>query len=79
VALCREFFPVGCTVRIIERPALKAFARQWKDHHKPGYRQYAFAGRETTVKAVSFFYRDEALYELQDIPGLWLEGCLRAI
>ncbi len=72
----RELYPVGSRVRIIERQDLRAFAKGWQYDHKPQRSQMKFAGREATVKAVTY-HLAEVLYELDDVPGVWWEECLR--
>jgi len=72
----QELFPVGSRVRIIERQDLREFAKGWKYDYKPQRSQMKFGGREAIVKAVTY-YHGEVLYELDEVPGVWWEECLR--
>jgi hypothetical protein len=74
--LYKATFPEGSEVRIIPRPALDDFARQWKYHHKLQPEQMEYAGVLTTVKEVSFYHGGDQLYVLKDVPGIWNEPCL---
>ena len=73
----KEAFPVGATVRIADSSYLEEFKRTWQYHHKLSPGQLRYANTITTIKKVSFYHGGDAIYELTDIPGLWLEPCLR--
>ena len=73
----KEAFPAGPTVRVADRPFLELFMKEWKYHHKLTSGQLAYADRETKVKGVAFYHGGDPVYTLDDIPGLWLEPCLR--
>jgi hypothetical protein len=73
-ALC----PAGTKVRIAERSALEAFAKNWKLHNPLSLEQMPFAGRIATVKSVGYYHGGDVLYVLQDVPGVWHEACLAA-
>ena len=73
----KEAFPEGTRVRIADRAFLDDFKRTWKYHHKLRAEQLGFADQITTVKKVGFYHGGEPVYELADIPGFWLEQCLR--
>jgi hypothetical protein len=36
-----------------------------------------FAGHETRVKNVFFYHGGDELYELDNVPGIWHEQCLK--
>jgi hypothetical protein len=74
----REAYPVGTVVCIADRRLLDAFRTSWKYHHKLNKEQLEFAGRVTTVADVGFYHGGDPIYSLTDVPGLWLEQCLRA-
>jgi hypothetical protein len=74
--LYRATFPAGSKVRVIAKPALEAFARDWKYHHKLGPEQMDYAGATSTVKEVTFYHGGDQLYVLEGIPGIWNEPCL---
>ena len=69
-------FRKGSNVRIIAKPALERFAREWQYPHKLQPEQLDFAGVTATVKAVSFYHGGDQLYELEGVPGIWNEPCL---
>ncbi len=71
-------FPVGARVRVASLEELRKFARDWKWHHPLEAGQFAFADVESRVKKVSFYHGGDELYELEDVPGMWHEGCLNA-
>jgi hypothetical protein len=73
----REAFPEGTKVRIADRAFLDEFKKTWKYHHKLQTEQLGYAECVTTVKKVGFYHGGDPVYELADIPGLWLEQCLR--
>ena len=73
----REAFPEGTRVRIADRPTLEKFMTEWKYHHKLQPDQLQYADRETTVKGVAAYHGGDMVYTLVDIPGSWLEPCLR--
>jgi hypothetical protein len=71
-------FPAGSKVRIISRPALETFAKDWKYHHKLRPDQMEYAGTIAIVKEVSFYHGGDQLYVLEDVPGIWNEPCLES-
>ena len=73
----KEAFPAGTKVRVADRSFLEEFKETWKYHHKLQPQQLDFADQVTTVKKVGFYHGGDPIYELADIPGLWLEQCLR--
>jgi hypothetical protein len=72
----KERFLKGSMVRVISRPALEAFAQNWKYHHKLQSEQLEYAGTTAIVKEVSFYHGGDQLYVLEDVPGIWNEPCL---
>ena len=75
----KEAFPKGTRIRIADRHFLELFVREWKYHHKLRPEQLDYADHETTVKQVAFYHGGDPVYDLEGIPGLWLEPCLRAL
>lgn len=73
----KEAFPAGTTVRIADRNFLEEFKKTWKYHHKLEDEQLDYADRVAMVKKVGFYHGGDPVYELADIPGFWLEQCLR--
>ena len=73
----KEAFPAGSKVRIADRTFLEKFREEWKYHHKLRPEQLTFADKEATVKGVSFYHGGDPVYVLVDVPGQWLEPCLR--
>ena len=74
-----EKFPTGSIVLIAERHALEHFRQTWKLHNPLVTEQLAFAGSRATIASVGFYHGGDVLYELEAIPGIWHECCLRAI
>ena len=74
----KEAFPKGTRVRIADRAFLELFRSEWKFHHKLQPDQLDYAERETRVADVGFYHGGDPVYELEDVPGLWLEQTLRA-
>jgi hypothetical protein len=76
--LYKATFPEGSKVRVISKPALETFAKDWKYHHKLRPEQMDYAGTTATVKGVSFYHGGDQLYVLENVPGIWNEPCLEA-
>jgi len=72
----RERFPVGARVRVAPQGRLEQFRRTWRFHNPLTSEQLAFADRESTVREVAFYHGGDALYTLEDVPGLWHEQCI---
>jgi hypothetical protein len=75
----KEAFPAGTRVRVADQSFLEQFMREWKLHHKLHPEQLPYADHETLVKKVGFYHGGDPIYELEGVPGLWLEPCLRAV
>jgi hypothetical protein len=73
----KEAFPEGTRVRVADEVSLRQFQETWQYHHKLQPEQLGYADRLTHVKRVGFYHSGDAVYELVDVPGLWLEQCLR--
>jgi len=73
----KEAFPAGTTVRIADRTFLENFLATWKYHHNLIPEQLAYADQKAKVKGVGAYHGGDMVYTLEDIPGLWLEQCLR--
>lgn len=74
----KDRFTVRQAVLIADREALEAFRREWKYHHPLQPMQFEYAGRAAVVASVGFYHGGDPLYELEGVPGLWHEACLRA-
>lgn len=72
-----EDFPVGTVVEVAPREQLNDFARTWRGHHPLQPTQMAYAAVTTSVVRVFFYHGADELYELENVPGLWHEACLR--
>jgi hypothetical protein len=70
-------FPKGTKVQIASRVFLEDFRQTWKYHHQLEPEQLGFADK--VVKSVGFYHGGDELYELEDVPGVWHETCLKAI
>jgi hypothetical protein len=73
----KEAFPEGTKVKVADSAFLTEFKETWKYHHKLQPEQLGYADKATTVKKVGFYRGGDPVYELTDVPGLWLEQCLR--
>jgi hypothetical protein len=71
-------FPVGTRVQIAELKELARFQADWKSHHPLEPEQLEHAGVVTIVREVTYYQGGEPLYTLDQVPGTWLEPCLRA-
>ena len=74
----KEAFPVATRVRVADGEFLELFVKEWTYHHKLLPEQLEYANRRTMVKGVSFYRGGDPVYTLEDVPGTWLEQCLRA-
>jgi hypothetical protein len=71
-------FPVGSRVRIASREDLEEFSKTWKYHHPLMPEQLQYHDRVAKVDKASAYHGGDELYELENIPGIWHEQCLRA-
>jgi hypothetical protein len=71
-------FEVGSQVRIADRAFLEAFLEAGQYHNELEPEQLEYADRVATVQSVSFFHGGDEIYQLEGIPGVWHEECLRA-
>ena len=74
----QELYAVGTTVRIVDRTALEGFRTSWKYHHPLATDQLDCGGELVRVTNVTFYHGGDVLYELEGIPGIWHEQCLKA-
>lgn len=72
-------FPIGSRVRVAGSRKLRDFLKSWRYHHPLQEEQLKFAGKQTTVRDVTFYHGGDELYELSDVLGIWHEECLRAV
>ena len=70
-------FEVGSKVTIADRSALEEFQRTWRFHSPLQEEQLRHAGKVTRVANVGFYHGGDPLYELEGLPGVWHEVCLR--
>jgi hypothetical protein len=78
MAVYKEQFPVGSSVKIVDSIELEEFARSWKYHHPLQREQLEFAGKRSEVESVAFYHGGDPLYKISGLPGYWHEQCLRA-
>jgi hypothetical protein len=71
-------FEVGSQVRIADRAFLEAFLEAGQYHNELEPEQLDYADRVATVQSVNFFHGGDEIYQLEGIPGVWHEECLRA-
>ena len=72
-----EYRP-GSSVRVVERPLLEQFQREWRRHNPLLDAQLEFGGRIATVREVWYYHGGDELYQLEGLPGVWHEECLRS-
>ena len=70
-------FPEGTFVKIISRSELEKFRKVWKFHNPLQPEQLDFADKTAKVKEVGYYHGGDELYDLEGIPGIWHECCLR--
>ena len=71
-------FPAGTQVRIADQAFLQDFMATWKYHHELRPEQLVYADHTVRVTDVGFYHGGDPLYNLEGVPGLWHERCLRA-
>jgi len=75
----RERYPKGTSVKVASRQELEQFRETWCYHHKLEAEQLLYAGRTTRVTSAGFYHGGDVLYQLENIPGIWHECCLRVV
>ncbi len=70
-------YPEGTLVRIAPRAELDAFLDTWKFHHKLQADQLQYADRTARVCWIGYYHGGDVLYQLEGVPGIWHERCLR--
>ena len=73
----QELYPQGSSIKIASRQELEEFFSAWRFHHQLEAKQLAYAGRCARVIKIGFYHGGDVLYELENIPGIWHESCLR--
>ena len=71
-------FPAGSRVRVVSRPALEQFMREWRLHNPLQPEQLQYAGTAAVVKKIGYYHGGDELYSLENIPGVWHECCLQS-
>ena len=66
-------------MQVADLAFLEEFLRTWKYHHELTPEQLVFAGRVTKVKNSGMYHGGDVLYELEDVPGIWHEVCIREL
>lgn len=72
-------FPDGSTVKIADRAFLESFLKTWKFHNKLDQDQLNYEDKIVKVKSVGFYHGGDVLYQLEGVPGIWHEQCLRTV
>jgi hypothetical protein len=70
-------FEVGSQVQVADRTFLEQFLEAGQYHNELEPEQLEYAGRTATVQSVNFFHGGDEIYQLDGIPGVWHEECLR--
>ena len=71
-------FEIGSQVRIADRAFLEAFLEAGQYHNELEPEQLEYADRTAKVQSVNFFHGGDEIYQLEGIPGVWHEECLRS-
>jgi hypothetical protein len=71
-------FAVGSNVQTASREFLQRFLMTWKYHHPLQAEQLEFANRTAKVQSVFFYHGGYELYNLEGVPGIWHEQCLKS-
>ena len=66
----------GTLVRIADRATLAKFMVSWRFHNPLKPEQLEFADKPARVAQVGYYHGGDALYTLEDVPGVWHEVCL---
>ena len=72
-------FREGARVEIADRPGLDEFLKTWSLHHKLQPEQLDHAGKIVRVERLFMYHGGDIIYQLESIPGLWHERCLKAV
>ena len=75
----KEEFPKGSTVQVADREFLEKFLKTWNLHHGLEPNQLEYANKIAKVKSVGVYHGGDELYELNRVPGIWHEQCLRPV
>lgn len=70
-------FEVDSEVEIADSGSLAEFVQTWRLHNPLRQEQLTHAGKLARVRRVGFYHGGDVLYELEGVPGVWHEGCLR--
>jgi hypothetical protein len=69
-------FPKGAKARVADRATLEKFMATWSYHHKLQPEQLEYAGVVAIVADVGYYFGGDPVYDLEGIPGQWLDQCL---
>jgi hypothetical protein len=72
-------FQKGALVEIVDLQTLEQFRALWKFVARPTDEQLQHAGVRTIVTGVSFYHGGYVLYELKDVPGVWLSATIKRL
>jgi hypothetical protein len=72
-------FPEGSLVKVVSRPLLERFRREWNLHNKLEEAQIHYADATAPVTSVGYYHGGDELYMLEGVPGIWHEECLNAV
>ncbi len=70
-------YPSGTAVHIVDGETLRQFLQTWNYHNPLKTEQLPYADKIAKVAKVGFYHGGDALYELEGVPGIWHEACLR--
>jgi hypothetical protein len=70
-------YPKGTVVKVASRQDLEKFREGWRLHHPLEIEQLEFADQAGPVSSVGYYHGGDVLYQIEGIPGIWHECCLR--
>jgi hypothetical protein len=70
-------YPEGSMVKVADKKVLEEFQKTWVFHHKLEDGQLKFAGKTAKVVKRMIFRNGDILVELEGLPGVWHEKCLK--
>jgi hypothetical protein len=71
-------FPKGTLAQVADRATLENHKLTWKYFYPLQDEQLAFAEKIGEVVWLGYYHGGDPLYQLEGIPGVWHEDCLRA-
>ena len=70
-------YPEGTMAKVAPRQDLEKFHETWRFHHPLQPSQLQYADRTAPINWVGYDHGGDVMYQLEGIPGIWHECCLR--